>query len=250
MGRELGMQTPYLIRAIAAALLFDNPDDAGAVEIQHRISQEGLEAAIRQTCGLKSAEDDLVEGILKAYDRLSAERKWHELAADAERLGFDYEQTYHGCGQSVVAAVLETIGEFDEGAFRAATPLAGGQGMVGDSTCSALTGADMAFGIAYPRRREFFGGDRENKYRSYAMARELRQRFLDEYGTITCYDIHRSIMGKAFNLLDADELKAFEAAGAHDDKCTNVVAKAARWAVEIIGRQRIDDEMGQEDSND
>jgi hypothetical protein len=35
-------------------------------------------------------------------------------AEQAKSLGFEYEKTYHGCGQSVIAAVTETLGIFDE----------------------------------------------------------------------------------------------------------------------------------------
>ena len=101
----------------------------------------------------------------------------------------------------------------------------------------------MAFGLVYPRCRDQFDGSRDNKYRTYDMARRLRQRYLDTYGNATCDDIHQRLMGRAFNLLDPADLAAFEAAGAHDDKCTNVVARAARWSLEIIGEELIEDEL-------
>jgi hypothetical protein len=41
-------------------------------------------------------------------------------------------------------------------------------------------------------------------------------------------------MGRSFNMWDADDYKAFEAAGGHKDKCTSVAANAAAWAAETI----------------
>jgi mannitol-1-phosphate 5-dehydrogenase len=242
LARQHGIQPIHLVSAIAAGFLFHNPDDPGVATIQERITQMGIKGAVREVCELTDAEDDLVTAIVAAYRRL-LEEKWADLAQQAGELGFAYEKTYHGCGQCVLAAILETIGQPDESAFRAATALAGGLGMVGDSTCAALIGGTMAFGMVYPRRRDHFDGDRENKYRTYDMAQRLRQRYLDTYGSTICHDIHRHLMGRAFNLLDPAERGAFEAAGAHDDKCTNVVAQAARWAVEIIGEESIEDAM-------
>jgi hypothetical protein len=101
----------------------------------------------------------------------------------------------------------------------------------------------MAFGIIYPRRHEQFDADRENKYRTFAMAQRLRKHYLKRYSAVTCHDIHRQLMGRAFDLRDPTERDAFEAAGAHKDKCTQVVAQAAKWAVEIISDELIKDAL-------
>lgn len=165
---------------------------------------------------------------------------WSKRIQEASALAFKYEQTYHGCGQCTLAAILDTLGEFDactaNAVFEAATGFAGGLGLSGDGICGALAGATMAFGLLYPRHRTAFGDDRHNKYQTYAMAQQLRERYLDTYGSIICHDIHRAVLGRPFNLCDSAERKAFEAAGAHDDKCTGVVARAVGWAMEIIGR--------------
>ena len=55
--------------------------------------------------------------------------------------------------------------------------------------------------------------------------------------------VHRRELGRAFDLRDPAEREAFEAAGAHEDKCTGVVARAARWAVEIIGQEQVRDAL-------
>jgi mannitol-1-phosphate 5-dehydrogenase len=243
LARKHGFETQHLVRAIAAGLRFDDPTDPGAVHVQQRIAALGLPAALREICGLTEAEQDLIEAVVRAYHRLPLEEKWSEAARQAYELGFEYEKTYRGCGQCALAVVLETLGQFSEPVFRAATGLAGGIGLAGDATCSALTGAVLAFGMIYPRRREQFGGDRDNKYRTFAMTQRLRERYLQRYGTIICHGIHRHKMGRAFDLRDPAEREAFEAAGAHEDKCTDVVAQAAKWAVEIIGDELIEDEL-------
>lgn len=252
LARKHGVATPHLIRTLAAALLYENPDDAGAAYVQEQVASLGLPDAIPALCELSADEDDLVTAVARAYDRLRAEDRWADLAQRAGALGFEYERAYHGCGQCALAAILDTLDQFDTAdaatAFEAATGLAGGLGLVGNSTCAALVGATLAFGMLYSRRRTHFDGDRESKYQTFSMAQRLQQRYLDAYGSILCHDIHRRVLGRAFDLRDPAEREAFEAAGAHDDKCTGVVARAARWAVEIIGEEQLKDAEGKEES--
>jgi hypothetical protein len=66
------------------------------------------------------------------------------------------------------------------------------------------------------------------------MAGALRDRFINEYGTIFCGAIHGKIFGRSFDLWNPEEKDKFEEAGAHADKCTTVVAQASAWATEII----------------
>jgi mannitol-1-phosphate 5-dehydrogenase len=252
LARKHGIATPHLIRALAAALLYRNPKDAGATYVQEQIASLGLPDAIRMLCELTPDEEDLVAAIAEAYNRLRAKDHWADLARQASALAFEHEKIYHGCGQCALAAILETLDQFDEAAadavFEAATGLAGGLGLGGNSTCAALIGATLAFGMLYPRRRVNFDGDRENKYRTFSMAQRLQQRYLDAYDSIFCHDIHRRVLGRAFDLRDPAEREAFEAAGAHDDKCTGVVARAARWAVEIIGEEQRENAEEQEEN--
>jgi mannitol-1-phosphate 5-dehydrogenase len=267
LARQHGIQPRYLVRAAAAGLQFDNPAGPGVGFVQERIATLGLAGAVRELCGLTGAEEDLVEAIVQAYGRLQEEENWARAAQRAYELGFEYEKIYHGCGQCALAAVLESLKSLSldlpvqdtdgaksgvvarlssaryEAVFEAATGLAGGIGLSGDATCSAFTAAVLAFGMVYPRRRDHFDGDRENKYRTYAMVERLRERYLERYGSLTCHDIHCHELGRAFDLRDPAEREAFEAAGAHEDKCTGVVAQAAQWAVEIIGQEMIEEAL-------
>lgn len=121
--------------------------------------------------------------------------------------------------------------------FQSATALAGGAGLIGESTCGALIGSIMVFGMVFPRERSKFDNDHENKYRTYELTQKIYQRYLDHYGSVICHDIHKNILGRAFDLRDSDERKAFEAAGAHENKCTEVVALAAKWTIEILAEE-------------
>jgi mannitol-1-phosphate 5-dehydrogenase len=233
----------HIIAAIAAALRYADPGDAGVTRVQSRIVSLGLEGAIREICGLTDADVGLVHAIVKAYGRQLAEEEWDQRARRAYQLGFEYEREYHGCGQCTLAAVLESLGLYNETAFEAATPLSGGLGLAGDASCAALTAAALAIGMVFPRRRAHFDADRENKYRAFAMVQQLREKYRQAYDSILCHDIQRHQMGRAFDLRSGAEREAFEAAGAHDDACTSVVALAAKWAVELIGAESMRDSL-------
>ena len=131
----------------------------------------------------------------------------------------------------------------DDAVFQSATGLAGGLGLIGESTCSALLGSVMIFGLIYPRRRENFDGDQKNKYRTFAMTQEMHKRYLAHFGSIICHNIHSKIMGSPLDLRSVDERNCFEKAGAHDNKCTEVVALASKWAIEIIEKEIIKDQQ-------
>ena len=65
-----GLPAAHLIRAIAAALTYKNPADAGAVYVQQRLREGELAAVVRELCELTSAEEPLTEAIVEAYHHL------------------------------------------------------------------------------------------------------------------------------------------------------------------------------------
>jgi mannitol-1-phosphate 5-dehydrogenase len=64
-----GLAPLFLARAIAAAFCFRNPADPGAVLLQQRVSEVGLEAAVPELCELAPGEEDLARAILEAHRR-------------------------------------------------------------------------------------------------------------------------------------------------------------------------------------
>ena len=244
-----GVEPHHLIGAIGAAFHYLEEGDDASRELADRIEWEGLESAIYQTCGLVrgSAEESLAGRIRQAYDLAPLEIEWHKKALRAYQLGFDYEKKYHGCGQSVVAAVTEVLDMFDPGVFNAATGLSGGIGLLNDGTCAAFTGAVLALGMVFPRRRENFGGDRENKYTNFELVQQLHKKFVAEYASITCGMVHQKKYGRAYDLSSKDEREAFEEAGGHGDTgCPVVVGKVAQFTVELIAAKMIELERGKE----
>ncbi|WP_010096250.1 mannitol-1-phosphate 5-dehydrogenase [Ornithinibacillus scapharcae] len=66
---EIGKEPIYLLKGIAAALLYDVEADEEAVQIQQKIKEDGLEAAIEKYTELK-ADSPLFKGIVEQYTQL------------------------------------------------------------------------------------------------------------------------------------------------------------------------------------
>ncbi|MBX0356818.1 mannitol-1-phosphate 5-dehydrogenase [Halobacillus sp. Nhm2S1] len=69
---DLGLPIENLTTAIAAALLFDNPEDEEAVQLQDYIKNQGVEAAIAHFTGWK--DDSIVSKIKSHYVQLKQEQ--------------------------------------------------------------------------------------------------------------------------------------------------------------------------------
>lgn len=87
------------------------------------------------------------------------------------------------------------------------------------------------------RERSDFIDSANVRWDSYRLARELQDKFIQEYGTSICREIQRKLMGRPFLLSDPDDMKKFEEAGGHTTVCPEVVGKAARWVIEILDKE-------------
>ena len=150
-----------------------------------------------------------------------------------------YEKTYHGCSQCVLAALQDAFDKRDDAIFQAATGLAGGGGLTCDGSCGAYTGAIMFLGQLLGRERDNFADPDDIRLQNMQMVRDLRQRFIEKYGSVICRDIQTKVMGRPYYLADAEDYERFHNAGAHDIHCPEVVALGARWAAEIAAQQEL-----------
>lgn len=66
--RQYGFATPNLVKGIAAALKYDNPDDPQSVQLQQTIAELGAAKALAQFSGL-SEDDALIQEVLAEYGR-------------------------------------------------------------------------------------------------------------------------------------------------------------------------------------
>ncbi|MEJ2586075.1 MAG: C-GCAxxG-C-C family protein [Deltaproteobacteria bacterium] len=161
-----------------------------------------------------------------------------DLEEKAYRLGVKYERECTGCAQTALAAVFDTLGIENDDVFRSASGLADGLGLTGDGSCGALVGGALAIGYLFGRRRQDLP-DMMKPMKSYLLVKELHDTFVKTHGTCRCADLQTSLMGRTFNLLDPDQLKAAMEFGmmAH---CSKVVGSAARMATRIILKERKD----------
>jgi hypothetical protein len=149
-------------------------------------------------------------------------------------LGFEYERTITGCCQCTIAAIQDAIGIRNDAVFQAGSGLTAGGGISCEGSCGGYIGGVMVMSSAFGRRREKWENDKGEKDCAHRMARALLNIFNQAYGSNICRMIHGKIFGRDFDLKDATDRAAFEKLGAHVDKCTAVVGRAAAWATELI----------------
>ncbi len=123
----------------------------------------------------------------------------------------------------------------DEASFMAGSSLAGGVARHGE-TCGALTGAIMAIGLVWGRKRI----EDVDAYQScMAFACEVREKFLERVGHTLCAEIHKILLGRTYHLYDDEDRQRFHDDGGHERTgCPGVCGKAARIAAEIILREQ------------
>jgi C_GCAxxG_C_C family probable redox protein len=151
----------------------------------------------------------------------------------AYQLAFQYEREHHYCSQCCLAALQDVFQIKDEGIFSASFALGGGLANTIEGTCGALAGGAMVISYLYGRSREEFMKGIPNK-RAIYLVKKLYDRFIQEYGSCLCKDVQKRIFGRSLNFWDEKEKEIFEKSGGHIDKCPSVVAKTAKWTVEII----------------
>jgi C_GCAxxG_C_C family probable redox protein len=156
------------------------------------------------------------------------------LVSAAEAKAYELEKTVHGCAQCVLVPLMESFGITDERTFKAASGLAGGVGLSAEGSCGALTGGVMAIGLLHGRELATLHDPENRRFTAYRLAARLHQRFVAEYGSSICQEIHRKTMGRTYRLTDPADWKAFIADGGHSHTCPSVVGKAARWTCEIL----------------
>lgn len=165
------------------------------------------------------------------------------MAQDAADRAYDAgkmnEKNYRGCAQCALGALQDAFDRRDDAVFQAATGLAGGGGLACDGSCGGYVGGIMFIGQLLGRERDNFADPEGVRLQTAEMVRDLRQRFIDEYGSIICRNIQTRVMGRPYYIADPIEFERFHDAGAHDIHCPEVVGLAARWAAEIVAENEL-----------
>lgn len=156
-----------------------------------------------------------------------------EILEKVYNLAFKYEAERGSCPQCVLSALYETLDIGDPKTIQASDAMAGGTALSTKGTCGALVGGLLAIGSVVGRSYEDFSAG-QRKRRVFQYSKKLYDKFIEEYDSPICQDIHKKLFGRTFCLLDPKDYAEFEKAGAHVDKCPAVSGKTARWAAEII----------------
>jgi len=160
-----------------------------------------------------------------------------QLIEKAYQLAYKYEAERGSCPQCVLAALKETLDVGDEATIQAADALAGGTSLSTQGTCGALVGGLLALSSLVGRDYESFSkGD--SKRRVFTLSKKLYDRFVKEYGSPVCCEVHKKLFGRTFDFLDAKEYQEFEQAGGHIDKCPSVSGNVAKWTAELILKEK------------
>ena len=156
-----------------------------------------------------------------------------ELLQKVYDLASKYEAERGSCPQCVLSAIMETLDVGDPATVQATDALAGGTALSAQGTCGALVGGLLAISSIVGRTYEDFSAG-ERRRRVFMYSKKLYDKFIEEYESPICKDVHQKLFGRTFNLMDKDDYAKFEEMGAHDDKCPVVSGKTARWTAEII----------------
>jgi C_GCAxxG_C_C family probable redox protein len=156
-----------------------------------------------------------------------------EILEKVYRLAYKYEAERGSCPQCVLSAIMETLKIGDPKTVQAADAMAGGTALSTEGTCGALVGGLLAISSIVGRTYENFSAG-ERRRRVFQYSKKLYDKFVEEYGSILCRDLHKKLFGRTFNFFDPKDYKEFEKMGAHVDKCPSVSGNVARWTAEII----------------
>ena len=156
-----------------------------------------------------------------------------EILEEVYNRAFKYEAERGSCPQCVLSAIMEVLDVGDPITVQAVDAMAGGTALSTEGTCGALVGGLIAISSIVGRTyKDFSAGER--KRRVFLYSKKLYDKFVEEYGSPICKDVHKKLFGRSFKLLDPKEYQEFEKAGAHIDKCPSVSGNVAKWAAEII----------------
>ena len=234
-----GIWPYYCSRILAYALHYENSCDKDTKAVREYLEYYGVKEAARKFCGLEK-EPELLQLIAEQYgsikDGRTEDGKKAEVIKRAFKLGFNNEKVYRGCAQCTLLTMFEIFGRETGVLFQSASALSAGMAQTGDGACGGYTGGIMYMGSVIGRRldRMKIDKDRPAQLESYRMARELRDKFIETYGSVICADVHREIFGKPYCLRTQVVKDAFEEAGAHTIKCTTVIGTASAWVAGIL----------------
>ena len=161
-----------------------------------------------------------------------------QLLDAAQKEGSNYTINSLSCAGGTVAALYDIL-DFDAALVRAISMFAGGTAEQFLGTCGALSGGLAVLGYYFGRPiekmsdREYIQANIDALKTPYEIAGLLADRFIKEYGTFICPQLHRNFYGRIFYLSDPDEVEKYNQLGGLK-KSGELVGKGVRWVMEIL----------------
>ena len=152
------------------------------------------------------------------------------LGEQAYEKALKYELDYGCCPQCVLATVQETVGVIDDQTIKASHGLSGGGALLGEGVCGALSGGLLALSAKYGRDRDKL--DRGRYINNFKKTKELTERFRQEFGGVTCRELQQQFTGRTYDMWNADEYKAFDAA--RGQQCAHATGTVTKWVIEML----------------
>jgi C_GCAxxG_C_C family probable redox protein len=137
-----------------------------------------------------------------------------------------YFSTGHNCSQSIFCAYSSLFGLDYTMAFKIASAFGGGMGRLGN-TCGAVTGALMTLGL-YARNED--PEDKENKEKTYELARLFINKFKSLNGSTFCRELIGYDISTPQGLDEAMKNHVIE------NICVNLVKNSALILNDIINK--------------
>ncbi len=142
------------------------------------------------------------------------------------RLAVSHAEEGFLCSESVLMALGECLGVFNEVIPRIATGFGAGIGRRGE-VCGALAGGVMGLGLRFGRD---IAEERDDGRRPYWYSTEFIQNFRARHGSVRCGDL------LGLDLSRPEDAQRYREAGLWESTCRDLIAAAAGLAYDLLAR--------------
>lgn len=158
----------------------------------------------------------------------------------AFKIAYEAEASRGSCAQATFHGVTSVLGIKNPQIFKSLSSLEAGGAVTTAGSCGAFSGGLVVISFFFGRTYDkWYEG--KSYIKSSVYGQKLYKRFIKEYGTIICREIHQKIFGRTFKLMDEanlgidkNQLEVFEEMGAHENICTTVAGLSAMWVIDIL----------------
>ena len=156
-----------------------------------------------------------------------------ELLDEIEEKAKETQLAYAGCARTILFSLQHYFKFIPDDLIKAASALSGGCAASGAS-CGAFCAGLLAIGLKlapWIEDRSEEGVVKRNLARKAEY--EFRDTFIQEFGSVLCPRVQERVIGRSWDLSNAEEMEEFMHSPDHD-KCSIVASRSARIAARIL----------------